>query len=159
MGDDLFRLSQKYRPQQVAIEVTGQQGGFISWIQREQLNRNQYFTMASENNSGKPGIRPNTNKMVRFNVILPMFKMNKIFFPEERKESPEMIECMGELSLAAKGGFKSKHDDFIDTISMLSSLSPWRPTQEADLSKKDYTGIWDIEEEDAIKNDLESYIV
>ena len=28
--DDLFRLAQMYRPQSVGIEVTGQQGGFLS---------------------------------------------------------------------------------------------------------------------------------
>lgn len=157
--DDLFRLAQKYRPQQVAIEVTGQQGGFVSWIQREQLVRNQYFTMASENNNGKPGIRPNTNKMVRFNIMLPMFKLNKIFFPEQRKESPEMIECINELSLAAKGGFKSKHDDFIDTISMLSSLTPWKPSEYGEMVKGDSSGLWEMDDEEEVKNDLASYIV
>lgn len=33
--DELFRLVQEYRPQEVGIETTGQQGGFISWIQNE----------------------------------------------------------------------------------------------------------------------------
>jgi hypothetical protein len=31
--DDLFELAQKYQPQQVGVEVSGQQGGFIQWIQ------------------------------------------------------------------------------------------------------------------------------
>ena len=31
--DELFRLVQEYKPQEVGIETTGQQGGFISWIQ------------------------------------------------------------------------------------------------------------------------------
>lgn len=157
--DDLFRLAQVYKPQQVAIEVSGQQGGFIPWIQREMLSRNQYFTLASENNNNKAGIRPNTNKMERFNVILPLFKMNKMYFPEERKESPEMIECMNELSLAARSGFKSKHDDFLDTISMLSSLTPWKPTEHGEMTTKDRSGIWELDEEEETKNDLDSYIV
>jgi phage terminase large subunit-like protein len=157
--DDLFRLAQVYKPQQVAIEVSGQQGGFIPWIQREMLSRNQYFTLASENNNNKAGIRPNTNKMERFNVILPLFKMNKMYFPEERKESPEMIECMNELSLAARSGFKSKHDDFLDTISMLSSLTPWKPTEHGEMITKDRSGIWELDEEEETKNDLDSYIV
>ena len=156
--NDLFRLAQIYSPQQVGVEVSGQQGGFIPWIQREMMTRNQYFTLASENNNNKPGIRPNTNKMERFNVMLPMFKQNKVYFPEERKTSPEMVECMTELSLAAKGGFKSKHDDFIDTIAMLGVLSPWKPTQAGDMHDKDNTGLWDIEVEES-KNSLGSYIV
>jgi hypothetical protein len=39
-----------------------------------------------------------------------MFKRNKMFFPEERKESAEMLECMQELDLIAVNGCKSKHE-------------------------------------------------
>lgn len=157
--DDLFRLAQEYNPQQVGIEVTGQQAGFIPWIQREMLNRNQYFNLASENNASQPGIRPNTNKMERFNVIVPMFKMNKVFFPQERRESLEMVECMTELTLAAKSGFKSKHDDFLDTISMLGSLTPWKPTEIGIMKRNDNSGIWEMDEVEDRKNSLASYIV
>lgn len=110
--NDLFRLAQMYAPQQVGIEISGQQGGFVSWIQDEMMVRNIYFPLASEGNNSKPGIRPNTNKLVRFNIMVPLFKLNKIKFPVERKESEEMLECIDELSLAAVSGFKSKHDDF-----------------------------------------------
>ncbi|MCK4819415.1 hypothetical protein KA005_26820, partial [bacterium] len=68
--NDLFRLVQEYKPEQVGVEVSGQQGGFIQWIINEQVSRNQYFTLASDSNSNKPGIRPNTNKMVRFNIVV-----------------------------------------------------------------------------------------
>lgn len=157
--DELFRLAQIYRPQQVGIEVTGQQGGFIPWLQDQMLVRNIYFTLASENNNGKPGIRPNTNKLMRFNTMVPLFKANKIFFPVERKESPEIVEAIEELSLVSVGGFKSKHDDFSDTISMLSSLTPWKPTQEGNLQAptgdRDY---WDMELPEEEDN-LSSYIV
>ena len=37
--DDLFRLSQKWKPQEVGIEVSGQQGGFIPWIQDQMMTR------------------------------------------------------------------------------------------------------------------------
>jgi len=113
--DELFRLSQMYKPQQVGIEVTGQQGGFIQWIEGEMMNRNIWFTIASDNNSSKPGIRPNTNKMQRFNIVVPWFKTHKIFFPEELRLEPTIVECMDELRLASAGGFKSKHDDFCFT--------------------------------------------
>jgi phage terminase large subunit-like protein len=127
--DDLFKLVQEYRPQQVGIEITGQQQGFISWIQGEMITRNIYFTLASEGNNNRPGIRPNTNKMQRFNVMVPLFKMNKIWFPEERKDSVEIREAMNEISLASANGFRAKHDDFLDTISMLASLKAWKPSQ------------------------------
>lgn len=156
--NDLFRLAQEYRPQQVGIEVTGQQGGFIQWIQDQMMVRNNYFPLASEGNDNKPGIRPNTNKMVRFNTMVPLFKSNKIFFPVERKTSPEMVEAIDELSLASPGGFKSKHDDFIDTVSMLSSLTPWKPSQEGGLNQGGNDDMWDIEVEEEDYR-IDSYIV
>ncbi len=157
--NDLFRLAQKYKPQQVGIEVSGQQGGFISWIQNEMMNRNIYFTLASENNTGKAGIRPNTNKMVRFNIVVPWFKMNKIMFPSERRESPEMVEAMQELTLASPAAFKSKHDDFIDTISMLASMTPWRPSEEAVMSNKADNGMWELDETEDDSYSISSYTV
>jgi predicted phage terminase large subunit-like protein len=157
--DDLFRLAQIYKPQQVGIEVSGQQGGFIPWIQDQMMVRNIYFPLASEGNNNKAGIRPNTNKMVRFNTMVPMFKMNKIFFPEERKESNEIAEFMTELRLASPAGFKSKHDDAIDTISMLSSLTVWKPSQQATMTYDQDIDVWDVEEEDSHGGNLSSYIV
>jgi predicted phage terminase large subunit-like protein len=158
--DDLFRLAQEYRPQQVGIEVTGQQGGFVQWIQEQMLVRNIFFPLASEGNTGKPGIRPNTNKLVRFNTMVPLFKAHKIFFPIEKRDSPEIQEALEELTLASKSGFKSKHDDFIDTISMLSSLTPWKPTETGDLVAAKGQDYWelDIEPEDN-STAIDSYIV
>ena len=144
--DDLFRLAQKWKPQEVGIEVSGQQAGFIQWIQGEMLNRNIYFSLASDNNGKMAGIRPNTNKMVRFQTIVPMFKMKKIKFPIDKKGSMEITEAIDELSLAAKGGFKSKHDDFIDTISMLSSLKTYRPSGAPVQKRNPSTGIWEVED-------------
>ncbi|CAA0365705.1 N4 gp68-like protein [Alteromonas alvinellae] len=159
--NDLFRLAQIYRPQEVGIEVSGQQGGFVQWVQEQMLIRSIYFQLASENNNGNPGIRPNTQKMVRFNTILPMFKMGKMYFPIERKKSKELLEAVDELSLASKGGFKSKHDDFIDTISMLSLLNTWRPSEDAPMrGSNDETDIWDLDtESDDEENALSSYLV
>lgn len=156
--NDLFRLVQMYKPQQVGIEVTGQQGGFIQWIEGEMMNRNIWFTIASDNNSSKPGIRPNTNKMQRFNIVVPWFKTHKIYFPEEMKLDPTLVEAMDELRLASAGGFKSKHDDFIDTISMLGSLTVWKPSESIPVKNNTQTSIWelDIPEE---RNYISSYIV
>lgn len=156
--NDLFRLAQMYKPQQVGIEVTGQQGGFIQWIQGEMLERNIYFPLASEGNDSRPGIRPNTNKMVRFNTMVPFFKARKIFFPLERKNEGPMQEAINELSLASAGGFKSKHDDFIDTISMLSSLTPWKPSEEAELVAGG-NDMWEIDVQDSFVDRRSSYIV
>ena len=113
--DDVFRFVSMYKPQSVGVEVTGQQGGFIQWIKDQMLVRNIFFNLASEGNSGKEGIRPNTNKMVRFNTIVPMFKQKKVWFPKDKKNTSEMIEIMEEIRNATISGFKSKHDDFCFT--------------------------------------------
>jgi predicted phage terminase large subunit-like protein len=158
--DALFRLAQLYKPQSVGIEVTGQQGGFIQWIQGQMLDRNIYFPLASEGNDTKPGIRPNTNKMVRFNTVVPLFKARKVFFPIERKQEDTMQEAINELSLVSVSGFRSKHDDFLDTISMLSSLTPWKPSEEAPMVESGKgEGMWDIDVDDSPADRMASYIV
>jgi len=157
--NDLFRLAQVYRPQSVGIEVTGQQGGFIQWIQGQMLDRNIYFPLASDGNDTKPGIRPNTNKLVRFNTVVPLFKARKVFFPLEKKQEPTIAEAINELSLVSVSGFRSKHDDFIDTISMLSSLNPWKPSEEAPMKAGSGEGMWELDVEDEPDNRMASYIV
>ena len=156
--DDLFFYAQKYSPQSVGIEVSGQQGGFISWIQDQMLDRNIWFNFASD--SAKPGIKPNTNKMVRFNVVLPWFKAFKMFFPQELAATPLMLELVNELGLACKGGFKSKNDDVADGISMLGSMVVWRPSEEINVFKNS-DGVWEMEDDaDDIISILDhSYIV
>lgn len=122
------------------------------------LERNIYFPLASEGNQNAPGIRPNTNKLVRFNTVVPLFKARKIYFPLEKKEDPILVEAMNELSLVSVGGFKSKHDDFIDTISMLSSLRPWKPSEEAPMVGTE-SGMWEVDVEEDSVDRRASYIV
>ena len=146
--DKLFSLAQKYRPQEVGIEVTGQQGGFIAWIQNEQMNRNIYFTLANGRGKTTPGIRPNKDKMSRFQQIaLPLFKAGKIWFPEELKDSEELAEMLTELTLATFKGFKSKHDDQLDNISMLGEFNAWKPSEVSTGEHGDGSMLWDEEEE------------
>lgn len=156
--DDLFRLAQMYRPQSVGIEVSGQQGGFIPWIQSQMLERNIYFPLASDSNNNAPGIRPNTNKMVRFNTVLPLFKARKIYFPIEKKTSTVLAEFMNELTLVAVGGFKSKHDDCLDTVSMLSLLQPWKPSEESAM-KQTEDGMWETIDNVVEVDRRSSYII
>ena len=140
--DDVFRFVSMYKPQSVGIEVTGQQGGFIQWIQDQMIQRNIFFTLASEGNQAKPGIRPNTNKMTRFMTVLPLFKQKKVWFPKDKEHSPQVVEAIDEIRNAAVSGFKAKHDDFIDTVSMLSVMNPWKPSEESkELVQKD-DGVW-----------------
>lgn len=158
--DDLFRLAQAWRPQGVGIEISGQQGGFIPWIQERMLDRNIFFPISQEEDSKDLGFKPNTNKMVRFNTVVPLFKSRKIFFPVEKKTEAPIQEAINELSLVSVGGFRSKHDDFADTISMLSLLRPWKPSEEAPMKESGAQGgMWDIDVDNEPVDRMSSYIV
>jgi len=157
--DDLFRFAAMYKPDSVGVEVTGQQGGFIQWIREQQISRNIFFKLASDSNSGNEGIRPNTNKMVRFNTVVPLFKSKKIWFPKDLVKSPEMEEIMNELRNASASGFKSKHDDFIDTVSMLSVMSPWKPSEPTPLAYNEDSGVWEEDDYSEDSSYVNSYIV
>jgi phage terminase large subunit-like protein len=155
----LFRLAQIYKPEQVGIEVSGQQLAFISWITQEMIRRNIFFSLASDKNSNEPGIRPNTDKLSRFNVMVPVMKAKQMFFPEDDKDNECMVEMMLELRLASIGGFRSKHDDCIDTISMLGSLNPWRPSDTPTIIKGKDDDIYDFDVPSEGATRLSSYIV
>ena len=90
--------------------------------------------------------------------MVPMFKARKVFFPVEKKKSEPLMEALNELELATPGGFKSKHDDFIDTISMLASLTPWKPSEETPMHATN-DGMWDMDDDDEPIDRMASYIV
>ena len=156
--NDLFRLAQMYRPQSVAIETSGQQYAFINWIRNEMMSRNVWFTFTLGKN-GEEGIMPETDKLSRFNLVVPQFKAGNIFFPTEMRESLIMAEFVSELSLATIKGLKAKHDDCLDTISQLMYLNPWKPSEDAPVSQKS-DGVFDIDMEDhRSSSSMQSYIV
>jgi len=157
--DDLFKLAQKYQPQGVGVEVSGQQGGFISIIQDQMIERNIYFVLSTQGNNNKPGIRPNTNKMQRFNVVQPWFTLAKIKFPKELEFDSRMIECMEELRLITYGAFKSKYDDFIDTITMLPLINAWKPSNATEMQYNDGNKMWEDIDDYSTGSRLSSYTV
>ena len=157
--DDLFRLAQEYKPMSVGIEVSGQQQGFVSWIKTQMLARNIFFPLASDKNSGVEGINPTGNKHQRFVLIQPWFKAGIMNFPEEMRNSFAMLECMDELKLVSMKGFKSKHDDFADTISMLAVMPVFKPSTETINMKQNADGIWEDWEDDDEPLGISSYVV
>jgi len=145
--DDVFRFVTMYKPLGVGIEISGQQGGFIEWIKGEMITRNIFFNLSRDKETSgkgtKDGLRPTTNKMVRFMAMVPLFKMKKIWFPEEMKESIQIKEAMDELRNASHGAFRSRHDDFIDTISMLGQIEAFKPSVTDQLAYNDTSNIWE----------------
>lgn len=147
--DDLFRLVAVYRPLSVGVEVTGQQGGFIPWLQAEQMNRNCFFTFASSNNAKQPGVRPLSDKIGRLNLVVPWFKTGKMFYPEQLRTNSVVAAHVEEITMATMLGYKTKHDDCGDTVAMLPLIGAWRPSEAVAMVQNE-AGIWapdDVEEE------------
>lgn len=155
--DDLFRLVREYKPLSVGIEVTGQQGGFIPWFQQEMMKRNIWFNFASNQRGNTPGIRPVTDKLSRFALVVPWFKTGKFYFPKEMKMSSIMGTFMQEIKLATKSGLKG-HDDCLDTISMLGYMNLWKPAENV-LVNQHGDPIYDDDDYHEEPSGISSYIV
>jgi len=157
--DDLFRLCRIYKPQAVGIEVTGQQGGFIPWIQAEMLRRDTFFNLASSEKNGAPGIRPMVNKLTRFNMVVPWFKVQRMWFPKELQTGNVVVgKMMTQIRLATSNGLKGK-DDIIDTISMLAFLKPYAPSGDYYKNHNEQGGgIFHPEEEEVEFSPLSRYV-
>lgn len=159
--NELFRLVQEYKPQQVGIEVSGQQQAYIKWLQNEMMVRNIWFnfatTKSASGTTSTPGIRPMTDKLSRFNLVVPWFKAGKIYFPEEMKLTQIMAIALGQIRMVTASGIKGK-DDFIDTISMLGFLTPWKPSDSIPVIK-DEIDRWEDENNAEETSGLASYIV
>lgn len=157
--EDLFRLVLMYKPQSVGIELSGQQKGFISWIKDEMLRRNIFFTLASDKSSGEEGLRPTNSKLVRFNTVVPLFRMKKIWFPRNNTADKELQEILEELTNVTVGGIKSKHDDCIDPMSQLLLLDAWKPYEDTPAINSNSVYGTDEQEEETNNTRISSYVV
>lgn len=126
--NDLFRLCAEYQPQGVGVEISGQQQGFVDWLMMEMNNREQYFNLTHKD--GKPGIRPATDKLARFNMVVPLFKAGKVKFVEEMRNTRILGLFLEQISMVTKDGIKGK-DDCVDNVSMLQYMNPWTPSGDA----------------------------
>jgi predicted phage terminase large subunit-like protein len=155
--NDLFRLVSMYKPLSVGVEKSGQQKGFISWIKREMIIRDIWFIIASDKEHREEGFTCIADKLTRFNVALPFIKQGLVKFPTDMKQIPILQEAIQELKAVTYSGIKSKHDDFIDTVSQLPLLNPYPPSPSK--SKVDDNSK-DIFSRDRIKpvNPLSSYL-
>lgn len=161
--NDLFRLVNEYEPQGVGVEITGQQQGFIAWLMNEMVYRDIYFNLT--NHKGQPGIRPSTDKLSRFNMVVPLFKAGKVYFAEELKTSKVLGIFIEQIALATKDGIKGK-DDCIDTVSMLQYMSPWVPNTPEPVDNEhvsgrseDFWGSNDLHGDDTDDSSFGTYVV
>lgn len=144
--DEVFRLASVYKPLGVGIEISGQQKSVVSWLRSEQVRRNIYFNFLSSNNSNEDGIRPVGDKFSRFMLFVPRFKQKKIWIAKSMLETDWGKEFIDEIEKASTKGFKSRHDDVLDSISMLGSFEAYSPSsisdyEESIFEENDYTDI------------------
>lgn len=123
----------------------------ISWLRSEQIKRNIFFNFLSSNNEGSEGIRPIGDKFSRFMLFLPRIKQKKLWIADEMLETDWGLEFSDEISKAGSKGFKSRHDDVLDSISMLGSFEAYKPSY---VENKDAYSIFDEDIEYNIKNTI-----
>ena len=69
-----------------------------------------------------------------------------------------MLEMYNEVSLASPSGFRSKKDDFLDTISMLSVLKPFAPSGSEAMEYNSDGGFWGADRKAEDTSPLRSYL-
>jgi len=161
--DMLFDLVAKYRPQLVGIEVSGQQGGFIDWIQTEMRSRGEYFVLAKQKgreHTSDLGIRPNKNKILRLQSMLRLFNRGQISITNELVDSPYGKELFNELYLVTAKGFLTA-DDATDAMTQLMDINIFKPSKEIreEKVKNIFDMIFKDENFDTKENTESSYIV
>lgn len=156
--NDLFRLVEEYQPQGVGVEISGQQQGFVNWLMMEMTNRDKYFNLTHQ--KGQPGIRPATDKLARFNMVVPLFKAGKILFAEEMQKSRILGIFLEQIGMVTKDGIKGK-DDCVDTVSMLQYMNPWIPSgtavETASIGKELPREVWGSMDADPGATDESNY--
>jgi len=128
--DPLFRMVQMYgviagRNITVGIETNGQQQIHIPALRTKMRELNIHFTFARQVGKKWDSIgisRSGMKKFEHFEMIVPQFQSQKIFFPEEVKDTPDMKLLLEELKYVTYDGFTARHDDGCDGISMLKLI-------------------------------------
>lgn len=139
--DMLFQYVSKYKPLQVGFEITGQQIGFVNLIMNEMVKRNIFFNIKE--------IRPSKDKFSRFNLASPLFHQQKIKILSSMMSSSWGTEFKDEINKATIEGFKSKHDDVLDTISQLLDLEVFAPINNIPSSSS-YSSVFDEDSRSSI---------
>jgi hypothetical protein len=133
--DKIFEIASELPVEQVAIEVNGQQEGFIGFFKKEMVRRNVYFKIIE--------MRKDADKFRMLNNVLPMIKDGQVWVNEniidEKKSEDEkqfLEEMEDEFDSTTKKGIKAKHDDVIDMISAIQFLKPSLPDPHAAMMAK-----------------------
>lgn len=157
--EHIFKYCTEYQIESVGLEVTGQQGGFVSLFKEEMLKRNIFFSIARMKGTKKEGIAVKSNKMDRFRLSEPFFKRGKVYFPKEMENSSLVVELIEELRTVTIDGIKAMHDDAIDMLSQLDQMVVVYPSkfQDASKSQDSFSPYSTVSEENQF-NSIEDYL-
>jgi len=126
------RWSNKGASLEVGIEIDGQQQLNINRLDAMMIEKNIWFRYARQKGKSpnQVGIRSrgNGNKMDRIRNMLPDFELNRIKFPTELKDSPQMKEMLDEIRKISRSGFGALHDDGIDLLSQVGLIDYIKPS-------------------------------
>lgn len=128
--DELFRMYRTWsrggRLVEVGVETDGQQKAHLFALRQMMQKYNSYFGFAKQlgSRAGSEGINSRSSgasKIDRFRYVVPRFQNRKIYFPEQLKGTPDMVEALKQLKGATHAGF-STHDDFPDVVTQMSMV-------------------------------------
>ena len=140
---DLLRLVHKYKPISVGIEVSGQQKGFISFIEEKAVTLGVHLEFAREvdpksKRHGQIGFHPTNKKLDRFNVFLPTIQEMRFYVVTQLENTDLGIELFEELGLVTNEEIKSAHDDVIDILSMVPLMNLQYPMSSFDIESDSF---------------------
>jgi hypothetical protein len=164
--DYLFHFVDSFNVQSVGIEISGQQVAMIRLLEKEMMDRNIFFHLAGEKgkSSNQKGIRPVSNKIVRFKSVVPMIKRGKLHFPIHRKNDEIIQDKIHQLDSVTRTGIRSRKDDSADSISMLGLMEINYPS-ELEENKEDQRNmnldprVWGVDPVEETKSYIDNYMV
>ena len=150
------RWANKGASLEVGIEIDGQQQLNVNRLDAMMIEKNIWFRYARQKGKApsQVGIRSrgNGNKMDRIRNALPDFEVNRIKFPRELEDSPQMKEMLDEIRKISRSGFGALHDDGIDLISQLMLIDYIKPSGAGALPEEEYAmdtnDIWAMPDSD-----------
>ena len=108
------------------------------------------------NNNAMGALRQDADAASELSTIRENLGVYSKMNPNDARDYYE--EALNELQRAAVSGFKSRHDDFLDTVSMLAEMKPWKPQHYKEVKNMYGIDVYDDEPEEEVLG-IGSYIV
>ena len=115
--EKIFEYVAMYRPYSVILEKVSFQTAMKTFIEKEMLRRNRYFSIDMVNRPTKKG-----SKLQVFKALQPIVNMGKLWVPENYM-SNFVAELFDEMQLITNDKILAKHDDLIDSIAQLTLVN------------------------------------